>query len=397
MAIKLVRNNDGTYEYVDAASQSSKVNNLKNINNDFEAYESNQKTSLNQSTDIGTQTGQLIREMPGQTTTRFNDQTGQFETTTATQAVNVEGFKEPERTAESTALTPMQQVERLTAATRPDSSTTSTDKVYELMARQQKLAEKTQQFNKLYKGADLAFRAYDFFNPTPSDAGTNLQSFTAMKGGSTGNTLSGFMGTNVGQSTVGGVGTAGMAGYGISKILGGDKKENQAAGVGSAIGMAVGGPVGGVVGGVIGRVFGCFLPDTKVTMLDGTTKNIIDINLNDNISIGGRVFAHAKFLITDLYDYKGVKVSGSHMVNEDNKWLRVEESKLAKSLGNKEHTVYTLGTDNRRILINNILFTDYFEVDEKEELQTQGDEYFNNWKNHSIELQEQNKNILNAI
>ena len=218
-----------------------------------------------------------------------------------------------------------------------------------------------------------------------------------MKGGATGNPLSGFMGTNVGQSTVGGVGTAGMAGYGVSKILGGDDKQNQAAGVGSAIGMAVGGPVGGVVGGVIGSVFGCFLPNTKVIMSDGTTKNIIDINLNSNIKIGGRVFAHAKFLITNLYDYKGVKVSGSHMVNEDNKWLRVEESKLAKSLGNKEHTVYTLGTDNRRILINNILFTDYFEVDEKEELQTQGDEYFNNWKNHSIELQEQNKNILNAI
>lgn len=252
MAIKLVRNNDGTYEYVDAASQSSKVNNLKNINNDFEAYESNQKTSLNQSTDIGTQTGQLIREMPGQTTTRFNDQTGQFETTTATQAVNVEGFKEPERTAESTALTPMQQVERLTAATRPDSSTTSTDKVYELMARQQKLAEKTQQFNKLYKGADLAFRAYDTFTDIRDAGRLNI---VPMKGGSTLNPLSGFMGTNVGQSTVGGVGTAGMAGYGVSKMLGGNKKQNKGAGVGSAIGMAVGGPVGGVVGGVIGAVF----------------------------------------------------------------------------------------------------------------------------------------------
>ena len=392
MSIKLVRSSDGTYEYVDAASQTTKVNNLKNINNDFEAYESNQKTSLNQSTDIGTQTGQLIREMPGQTTTRFNDETGQFETTSATQAVNVEGFREPERTAESTALTPMQQVERLTAATRPQSSTGSTDKVYELMARQQKLAEKAQQFNQLYKGADLAFNVYKSYK-----SASQPLSFTSMKGGATGNPLSGFMGTNVGQSTVGGVGTAGMAGYGVSKILGGDDKQNQAAGVGSAIGMAVGGPVGGVVGGVIGSVFGCFLPNTKVTMSDGTTKNIIDINLNNNIKIGGRVFAHAKFLITNLYNYKGVKVSGSHMVNEDNKWLRVEESKLAKSLGNKEHTVYTLGTDNRRILINNILFTDYFEVDEKEELQTQGDEYFNNWKNHSIELQEQNKNILNAI
>ena len=160
MAVKLVRNEDGTYEYVDAASQSSQVNNLKSINNDFEAYESNQKTSLNQSTDIGSQTSQLIREMPGQTTTRFNDQTGQFETTTDTQAVSVEGFKEPERTADSTALTPMQQVERLTAATRPTSSTGSTDRAYELIARQQKLAERAQKFNQLYKGADLAFNVY---------------------------------------------------------------------------------------------------------------------------------------------------------------------------------------------------------------------------------------------
>jgi hypothetical protein len=213
---------------------------------------------------------------------------------------------------------------------------------------------------------------------------------TALQGGTYGGGT--FM-----SSGLGGAGTAGMAGYQVSSMLGGSKKQNTAAGAGSAIGFAVGGPAGAIAGGVIGSVFGCFLPNTKVTMLDGTTKNIIDINLNDNISIGGRVFAHAKFLITNLYDYKGVKVSGSHMVNEDNKWLRVEESKLAKSLGNKEHTVYTLGTDNRRILINNILFTDYFEVDEKEELQTQGDEYFNNWKNHSIELQEQNKNILNAI
>ena len=394
MAVKLVRNEDGTYEYVDAASQSSQVNNLKSINNEFEAYESNQKTSLNQSTDIGSQTSQLIREMPGQTTTRFNDQTGQFETTTDTQAVSVEGFKEPERTADSTALTPMQQVERLTAATRPTSSTGSTDRVYELMARQQKLAEKTQQFNQLYKGADLAFRAYDTFTGIRDATRLNI---VPMKGGSTGVNLSGFMGTNVGQSTIGGVGTAGAIGYGAGKLIGAKESEARGMGAGAAIGMAAAGPVGGGIGGVIGGVIGCFLPDTKITMSNGTTKNIIDINLNDNIAIGGRVFAHAKFLITDLYNYKGIKVSGSHMVNEDNKWLRVEESKLAKSLGNKEHTVYTLGTDNRRILINNILFTDYFEVDEKEELQTQGDEYFNNWKNHSIELQEQNKNILNAI
>ena len=100
-----------------------------------------------------------------------------------------------------------------------------------------------------------------------------------------------------------------------------------------------------------------------------------------------------QFLINNLYDYKGVKVSGSHMVNENDTWLRVEDSKLAKSLGNDEHIVYTLGTDNRRILIDNILFTDYFEVDEQKELVSEGNKYFNNWKIHSNQLQDENVNI----
>ena len=390
--LQLVKNQSGVYEYKEVGATPS--SSLRST--DFEAYEGTQKTTLAESTDLGSQTKSLMREAPGQMEVVTDAQTGETKTVnkgSSQVAVQQREFKNITPTSNENAL---DKIARITAA-NPQGTDSSQDlnRVYNLIERQQKLKEQAQQFDQLYKGADLAFRGYKAFTDFKSI--TKPQSFVPMKGGSTGTSLSGFMSTNVGKSTVGGVGTAGMAGYGVSKILGGDDKQNQAAGVGSAIGMAVGGPVGGVVGGVIGSVFGCFLPNTKVTMLDGTTKNIIDINLNDNIEIGGRVFAHAKFLITNLYDYKGVKVSGSHMVNEDNKWLRVEESKLAKSLGNKEHTVYTLGTDNRRILINNILFTDYFEVDEKEELQTQGDEYFNNWKNHSIELQEQNKNILNAI
>jgi hypothetical protein len=32
---------------------------------------------------------------------------------------------------------------------------------------------------------------------------------------------------------------------------------------------------------------------------------------------GGKVFATGKFLVENLHDYKGIKVSGSHMVNEE--------------------------------------------------------------------------------
>jgi hypothetical protein len=151
-------------------------------------------------------------------------------------------------------------------------------------------------------------------------------------------------------------------------MLGGTQKQNRMAGIGSAVGMAVGGPVGGVVGGVLGKVVGCFLPDTLISMADGSKKKIIDIELKDNIAVGGFVFATGKFLVNDLYDYKGVKVSGSHLVNEKGNWIKVEDSKLSKLISTDDTVVYTLGSKNRRILINDILFTDYFDIDEQQKM-----------------------------
>jgi len=150
--------------------------------------------------------------------------------------------------------------------------------------------------------------------------------------------------------------------------MGEDSKTSTAMGAGAAIGTAVGGPIGGIVGGAIGKIIGCFLPDTLVQMSDGSEKRIIDIELKDNIAIGGRVFALGKFVVDNLFDYKGIKVSGDHLVNENGKWLKVKDSKFSKSLGNDEHIVYTLGADNRRMLINNILFTDFFDIEEQKAL-----------------------------
>ena len=45
-------------------------------------------------------------------------------------------------------------------------------------------------------------------------------------------------------------------------------------------------------------------------MTDGSKKKIIDIELKDNVAIGGFVFATGKFLVNDIYDYKNIKVSG---------------------------------------------------------------------------------------
>ena len=87
------------------------------------------------------------------------------------------------------------------------------------------------------------------------------------------------------------------------------------------------------------------------------------------------------------------------MVNEDGKWIRIEDSKQGKSLGDAEHIVYVFGAENRRILINSILFTDYFEVREQDKLIEEGNEYFENWKEYDnifLKLEEKhNVAVLN--
>ena len=141
---------------------------------------------------------------------------------------------------------------------------------------------------------------------------------------------------------------------------------------------------------------GCFLAGTLVTMADSSTKPVEQVDLKDNVAEGGKVFATGKFLIKNLYDYKGIKVSGSHMVHEDDNWVRVEDSKHGKPLGNDEHTVYVFGSENRRILINDILFTDYFEVNEQNILIKDSEDFFNNSKNYGKIIDKQNVDILNA-
>ena len=130
-------------------------------------------------------------------------------------------------------------------------------------------------------------------------------------------------------------------------------------------------------------------------MFDGSKKPVEQVDLGDKVAEGGNVFAAGRFLNTELYDYKGIKVSGSHMVNEDGTWMRVRDTKHGKSLGNDLNTVYVFGSENRRILINGILFTDYFEVNEQDKLIEDSEDFFNNWKDYGNDVDVDNVATLN--
>ena len=163
-------------------------------------------------------------------------------------------------------------------------------------------------------------------------------------------------------------------------------------------GGSAGGPPSQGGGG--GGGGGCFVKGTPITMADGSAKPVEQVDLGDKIAEGGKVFAAGRFLTEELHDYEGIKVSGSHMVNENGTWVRVRDSEKGKPLGDDEHTVYVFGAENRRILIKGILFTDYFEVKEQDKLATIGDKYFQVWRDHDkilVNLEEQNNAaVLNA-
>ena len=330
----------------------------------YEAYTGNQKTSLaTGQTDLGQQTQDILqRDTGGQLTydaaTQSFKRTGEKET-----GVGVSKITDISSTGQQTTPgeTPFDKVARITAMTPMGTGTTPSIDQSQI-DRALALQEKQQRMGSLMQTADLGLKAYRTFKglKTGGSIMGTTGPITPLTGGSFGGST--FM------SGAGGAGVAGGIGYGVSKLLGGDAKENRAAGVGSAIGMAVGGPVGGVVGGAIGRVIGCFLPNTLITMADNSKKKIIDIDIRDNIKIGGSVFATGKFLVNDIYDYKGIKVSGSHLVQENGNWLKVKDSKISKLISTDDTIVYTLGSENRRILINDTLFTDYFDIDEQKTL-----------------------------
>ena len=116
MVLQLILNKDGNYEY-----QDPRVNKTPVLDTSaFEAYESKQKTTLAGNTDIGAQTQKLIRETPGQYTTTFNEETGQFETKQKDQTTPVTVDVKPiEQTTVAPQETALDKVSRISAASQP--------------------------------------------------------------------------------------------------------------------------------------------------------------------------------------------------------------------------------------------------------------------------------------
>ena len=126
-----------------------------------------------------------------------------------------------------------------------------------------------------------------------------------------------------------------------------------------------------------------FFKSTKIDMKDNTKRNIIDIKIGDETKTG-RVISIAKYLNKNIefYDYNGIKLSGTNLVMENNKWIPVYKSNKSLLIANNNNNnYYCIGTTSNIISSGGVLFRD-FEQSSDEQLNNNIDTYVQNFINN---------------
>jgi len=109
----------------------------------------------------------------------------------------------------------------------------------------------------------------------------------------------------------------------------------------------------------------CFDKNTLVKMNNGTYHKIMDINVGDVLYNHNVVTAKIKVATegSQMYNLNGVLVSDSHVVQYNDKWIRVSEHSNAKKCPlYNEPFLYCLNTSKKWIGINGEIFTDWDEL-----------------------------------
>ena len=115
----------------------------------------------------------------------------------------------------------------------------------------------------------------------------------------------------------------------------------------------------------------CFAGETLVPLFaPGTSKPIQAIHIGDKLQNGSVVTATMKFSAADqhIYSLKDVVVTGEHRVfyHEAQKWLKVKDHPESIALPSfNEPYVYCLNTTTKEFIINETLFSDWDDIDEK--------------------------------
>jgi len=113
----------------------------------------------------------------------------------------------------------------------------------------------------------------------------------------------------------------------------------------------------------------CFDKNTLFTMNDGSTKIISEIKVGDILLNNNEVTAVVKVDTkgSSMYFLDGIYVSDTHKIFYHNKWISISEHPDSIKLAEyNEPYLYCLNTSNKIININNLVLSDWDEIDEND-------------------------------
>lgn len=129
--------------------------------------------------------------------------------------------------------------------------------------------------------------------------------------------------------------------------------------------------------GVAGAGVFCFDAETEVCLDGGSTKPICKLQVGDrlvgNDCVEGILLTERE-PNTTLFNYKGIVVSGSHLVWEDGAWKPVQTSRYALPIPHQTQRLYSLRTTSRTMTTFSkqtgatVLFRDWEEIQENDSI-----------------------------
>ena len=113
----------------------------------------------------------------------------------------------------------------------------------------------------------------------------------------------------------------------------------------------------------------CFDKNTYITMNEGNSRKINDIQVGDilanNNMVTGKIMVETKGSI--MYELDDIFVSDSHIVKYGDKWIPVSKHPNAKKCTfYQEPYLYCLNTTNKTIVINGYIFSDWDEINDED-------------------------------
>ena len=115
----------------------------------------------------------------------------------------------------------------------------------------------------------------------------------------------------------------------------------------------------------------CFSGNTIIMKKDGSLCMFKDLKIGDSLKHDGKILSFMKLSANNetLYTYGNICVSGKHRIYIDKNNLTCIEvcnDKRFEKINNEEEYLYCIETENNTITIDNIVFTDWNDIDNKD-------------------------------